>query len=273
MTALNTLHGSVPRLRKRRPVDLACNVVLLGALWLGYSAVRGVTADDIVRATEHSRRLLELQSVLGLPSELQIQQGFLDQSHIIRGANFYYVGAHFPLTLAFLGWAWLKHPTRFGRVRNTLVGVTGAGLLIHVMYPLAPPRMMGGFVDTAAVYGPNPYDLSIAKAANQIAAMPSLHVGWALLVALGVLAVSSSRWRWLVVVHPMITVAVVVLTANHYWLDVLAATALVGAGWLISGRHERLRYRPAAQPTQIGVAGNASSRSTPTASPQVVQVP
>ena len=94
----------------------------------------------------------------------------------------------------------------------------------------------GDFIDTGQLFGPNPYDLGIAEAANQLAAMPSLHVGWSLLVALGVLGLSDHRWRWLVLLHPIITTTVVVITANHYWLDGLAAAVLVVVAWLAFSR-------------------------------------
>jgi hypothetical protein len=92
-------------------------------------------------------------------------------------------------------------------------------------------RMMAGFIDTAAVVGPDPYALGISGGANQLAAMPSLHVGWAVLVALGVVWIGSSARRRLILVHPIMTLAVVVLTANHYWIDAIAAVAIVGAAW------------------------------------------
>ena len=81
---------------------------------------------------------------------------------------------------------------------SLILATTSAGLVIHVIYPLKPPRMMAGFVDTAAVIGPDPYELGISGGANQLAAMPSLHVGWALLIALGTIWISTSNARWLV---------------------------------------------------------------------------
>ena len=112
-----------------------------------------------------------------------------------------------------------------------------AGLVVQLAFPLAPPRMLrlSGFVDTASLFGPDPYALGIAKAANELAAMPSMHVGWALLIAMAVISVSSSRWRWAILAHPLITTGVVVVTANHYWTDVIAGAALATLGWWASG--------------------------------------
>lgn len=219
--------------------DLIANVGLLGLLWFAYSAVRGLTADHVTTAMGNASDLLHLQHVLGLPSELSLQRTVLDRTALLKVANVYYVAVHFPVTLVFLGWSWLSHRNRFSRIRNTLVGVTGAGLVGHVLYPLAPPRMISGFVDTAAVLGPNPYGMKISAAANQIAAMPSLHVGWALLVALGIIWILKSNWRFMAVLHPALTVVVVVVTANHYWTDAIVAASLVVVGWAVfrnSGR-------------------------------------
>lgn len=215
-----------------RGIDLMANVALLGLLWFAYSAVRGVTADDVTLAMGNAGDLLYFQDVVGLPSELAVQQMLMGKTALLKGANIYYVIAHFPVTIAFLAWAWLCHRDRFARIRNTIIAVTGAGLVVHVVFPLAPPRMLSGFVDTAAVFGPNPYDLKIASAANQIAAMPSLHVGWALLVAIGVVWILNSKWRYLAILHPIVTAGVVVITANHFWTDLIVAASLVLCGWV-----------------------------------------
>lgn len=214
-------------------VDLARNAALLAALWVAYALVRSITAGDLAAATENARAIIDLQHALGLPNERALQSAVLDQTWLLKAANLYYLGVHFPLTAAFLAWVWRSHRTKFARVRNALIATTGAGLAIHVIYPLKPPRMMAGFVDTAVVLGPNPYELGISGGANQLAAMPSMHVGWALLIALGIIWMSTSRLRWLALAHPLVTLAVVVLTANHYWADAVAAVVIVVAAWRV----------------------------------------
>lgn len=210
------------------------NALLLGSLWVAYAAVRGLTAGDFATAANNAEAIISLQHNLGLPSEATLQQAVLGYTWLIKAANFYYLLAHFPITIAFLVWTWRNHRSKFGRVRNALIATTGVGLAVHLVYPLKPPRMMRGFVDTASLIGPDPYELGISSGANQLAAMPSLHVGWALLVALSVIWISSSSMRWLILVHPIVTVAVVVLTANHYWTDAIAAVMIVGAAWMFT---------------------------------------
>lgn len=223
----NRAHGS-------RALDFATNVAVLGALWLLYSAVRGVTAEEYQVALANANRMVSFQHSIGLPSESVLQRDFLGQVGLLKLANIYYLVAHFPVTIGFLVFTWAFRRGSFNRIRNTLVAVSAVGMVMHLLYPLAPPRMlprMFGFVDTGRIVGPNPYDLGVAEAANQIAAMPSLHVGWSLLVAIGVIWMFESKWRWLIVVHPAITTMVVVLTANHYWTDAIIAALLVGAFW------------------------------------------
>ena len=252
MTALKrheeTVETSAKGVLARRGFDLISNAVLLAALWILYSMVRGVTADEFTEAMRNAGEILRLQEALGLPSELAFQQGLFNRTGLLKAANVYYIAVHFPATLSFMAWVWVRHRDKYPRVRNTLIGVTAIGLALHVAYPLAPPRMTRGFVDTAAAFGPNLYDMSFSEAANQIAAMPSLHVGWALVVAFGTIWLFDSGWRWLSLFHPAITLGVVVVTANHYWIDAIAAVVLVAAVWFLLGltRHfEDRRPQPA----------------------------
>jgi hypothetical protein len=217
-----------------RAIDLARNVALLAVLYFAYAFVRRVTADDFTTAFHNARRLVAFQHAIGLPSEQVLQRPFLYHLTVVKAANTFYMWAHFPGTAFFLAWVWLRHRVHFPIVRASLITLTVAGLVLHLVFPLAPPRMLPsqGYVDTGAVFGPSPYDISASEAANQIAAMPSLHVGWALLVAISVIALSRSRWRYLILVHPFITTGVVVLTANHYWADAIIAGLLVMGSWV-----------------------------------------
>lgn len=179
---------------------------------------------------------------IGLPSETILQSPFLRHPEVITAANTFYMWVHFPGTAAFLFWAWFRHQRHFGIIRASLITLTTAGLLLHLVFPLAPPRMMksAGYIDTGAIFGPSPYDLAAASAANQIAAMPSLHVGWALLIAISVIALSRSRFRYLILLHPILTTMVVVVTANHYWTDAIIAALLVMSSWLFMTRLRHL---------------------------------
>lgn len=212
---------------RQRGVDLAFNLGLLALLYVAYAVIRTVTADELTAAIANAIDLMSFQQLVGLPSELDLQYRLLSRGRLLRAANVYYAVLHFPATGAFMGWVWLRHRNRFEAIRNALIVATLAGLVAHVAYPLAPPRMIPGFIDTAAEYGPNPYDMAISASANQIAAMPSLHVGWALLVAIGTISILGSTWRFLILAHPIITTGVVIVTANHYWMDAIVGALVV----------------------------------------------
>jgi hypothetical protein len=171
----------------------------------------------------------------------------------VRAANYYYDTMHLTLMLIFLIWLWIRHRDRYPFFRNMIVAFTGMSLLIQ-MIAVAPPRLIGGtgLVDTAALYGQSVYATIGSGIADQYAAMPSIHVGWAVLISLAVVMCSPSRWRWLALLHGVITIFVVVATANHYWLDGIAACALLVLAWFAATAVERLRGRvPAAEQAQI----------------------
>jgi len=189
---------------------------------------------------------------LHLPSEAALQRAALPHHWLVEGANYYYAVMHFGVMLAFLLWLFLRHRAVYGRVRTTLVLVTGASLLVQLI-PVAPPRLLpgDGMADTALEYGQSVYAGAgeVGVTADSYAAMPSVHVAWCVLVAVAVIAVSRSRWRWLVIAHPVATVAVVVLTANHFWLDGVAAVLLLALSWGVqSAARAALGRRRSPQP-------------------------
>jgi PAP2 superfamily len=164
-----------------------------------------------------------------LPSERSAQRLLGNSEVLARAANWYYAAMHFTALGLLLLWLFARHRSRYPRVRNVLVLLTGASLLIQLV-PVAPPRLLPelGFVDTAARYGESVYAISTITI-DQLSAMPSVHVGWALLVGWAVIEVSRSRYRWWVLIHPALTVFVVVATANHFWLDGIVAALLLAA--------------------------------------------
>jgi len=130
-------------------------------------------------------------------------------------------------------WLLSRHREVYARWRNLVVGFTAVSLLIGLL-PVAPPRLIPSLdmVDLADRYHQSVYSSLGHGITDQLSALPSVHIGWAVLVAAAVITVSRSRWRWLALAHPIITAYVVVVTANHYWLDGFAALVLLGAVYL-----------------------------------------
>jgi hypothetical protein len=181
-----------------------------------------------------------------LPSEHDVQNLILPHPLLAQACNLYYDTMHFTLLGVLLVWLFLRHRASYPPVRTTLVLVTSACLIIQFL-PVAPPRLVpsGHFVDVAEQYHQSVYVAFSDIVPGQVAAMPSVHVAWAMLVGLTVVQVSTSRWRWLALLHPAITIFVVVATANHWWLDGLVAIALLllsmGGQWLTRRWWQRRR--------------------------------
>ncbi|MEU2546024.1 phosphatase PAP2 family protein [Streptomyces roseolus] len=212
-------------------------LLLVTGLFLVYKFGRLLANGHESRAFRNADLVWDAERALRLPGEGAVQQLLLHGEPLIRTANTYYAVVHFPATIAFLAWLYWRHPAPYVWSRRVLALVTGAALALHILIPLAPPRLLAasGLVDTARVYGPSVYGAvpETDSMANQFAAMPSLHFGWALMVAIGLIAATRSPLRWWWLLHPAITLLVIVGTANHYWLDAVAAAVLLGFALLV----------------------------------------
>ncbi|MFF9768084.1 phosphatase PAP2 family protein [Streptomyces sp. NPDC053086] len=221
--------GAQPEIPARPP--LIREFLLVAGLFLVYKLGRQLATGHTGNAFHNARRVWHLERTVHLPHENAVQSALLHGDTLVHLANTYYATVHFPATLAFLVWLYLRRPAHYVWARRVLAVVTTAALVLPFTFPLAPPRMLTGtgLVDTARIYGPSVYGPpSSDHLSNQFAAMPSLHFGWALMVAIGLIAAGRSRWRWLWSLHPLITLVVIVGTANHYWLDAIVATAMLG---------------------------------------------
>ncbi|MET9672276.1 phosphatase PAP2 family protein [Streptomyces sp. NPDC006482] len=231
-------------------------LVLVTALFLVYKCGRLVANGHEARAFRNADRVWDAERALHLPGEGTIQHLLMHGEPLIRAANTYYAAVHFPATIAFLVWLYWRRPAHYLWSRRVLALLTGAALALHLLLPLAPPRMLAatGLVDTARVYGPSVYGATpeTDSMANQFAAMPSLHFGWALMVAIGLIVATRSRWRALWLLHPLLTLLVIVGTANHYWFDALAAAALLGLALLAVRAPARGDAEPPPVPHAIG---------------------
>jgi hypothetical protein len=216
-------------------------VVGLFALWqfAGRYAPR-VQGGALARA----RWIWHAERVARLPSEAAVQRFFLPHPLIVQAFDLYYASLHFVGLIALLVWLFLRHRDRYPEVRAILVMLTGTCLLIQLI-PVAPPRMLplAGMVDTGVLYGQSVYGQVAGFNPAEVSAMPSVHVAWALLVGVTVVRVSTSRWRWLALAYPALTLLVVVVTANHFWMDGIVAAALLAVVMLAQRAIAGLRHR------------------------------
>ena len=214
--------------------DVLRNLGLVSAVWIAYSVVRNISAESQLRAITNARSILDIQERVGLSLEADLQ-ALIDSTAVFRAANLYYL-VPFPVTVAVLVLAFvIDRDTAYVRLRNSLIMVTTVAVIVHLTYPLAPPRMLPGFIDTGLLYGPYPYSMPGSEAANQFAAMPSMHVAWALLVGLTIRSMVNRRVALGIAAgHVLLTVFTVLLTAHHFTVDVLAGLGLSVIAWAIT---------------------------------------
>lgn len=218
---------------------LLVEVTVIVGVYMAYKEVRFLVRHQEVEAFANAARVIRWERAVGIFNELQLQELVMRSDGVIELLNRYYVSVHFPLTVALVVWVYVRRRDDvYPRLRFFLLSTTVVALVIHVVFPLAPPRMLPelGFVDTLAEYGPRIYPADPQRSiANQLAAMPSLHFGWALILAWCI--APTLRRRWVAVVlwaHPLVTLVAITATANHFWLDAAVAGALVllaAAGW------------------------------------------
>ena len=205
-------------------------IMLLLALW---QYVGVFVHTRVAGAMTRGHRIAELEAAWHLPGERDVQRVLLAVPHLSDVADVFYAYAHLNGTAAFVIWLWWRHREVYPRARFVIITSTLACFLVQAV-PVAPPRLLPdlGFVDTALRDGRSVYGTFGSGMSNQLAAMPSVHVGWAVIVAWYVWWCAPRRWRWVGPVHAVTTVLVVVGTANHWWLDGLVAAGFVALAML-----------------------------------------
>jgi hypothetical protein len=165
----------------------------------------------------------------------------------MRAANTIYVWGHIPLIIVVAIWLFAFHRNRYPLFRNAFLISGAIALFFFWLAPTAPPRYLQywGFVDTA-VSSTSYYFFQPPAFVNQYAAMPSLHFGWSLLAAIAIFANLRAPFRYVALVMPLFTLAGIVLTGNHFFLDAAAGAAVACTGLFVAYQlHARLpRYKP-----------------------------
>ena len=219
-------------------------LALLAALYVAYSASRLLADPGPGEAVGNARDLLHLEAALHLDVERWLNDGLGALPVLPLVASYWYSLLHYVVTPAVLVWVYRAHPGRYRVARNSLVAGSAIGIAGFTLLPMAPPRMLPGYVDTLASTSGSGWWGSDASAprglgalTNELAAMPSLHVGWAVWCAAVVLLCTRRRLvRVLAVGYPVLTTLVVVATANHYLLDAVAGVAVIAAGAAVAVR-------------------------------------
>jgi len=238
-------------------------VALLVPPSLLYFFVRDLSAGQEREAFANAASIVNLEKALGLDWEFALQQKVLDTDWIIAAMNWIYIWGHFPLIIASLIMLFGFSRREFLTLRNALFASGAVGLVCFALYPVAPPRLFdpNSFFDSLTELSKSYKILQNPKVTNQFAAVPSFHVGWNMLVAIAVWRASRFRvLRVVAVLFPMLMMAAVVLTANHWLLDIIAGVSVAVVGLLGGHLLERglSRFHPR---TTIDLAAAARSHT------------
>jgi hypothetical protein len=246
---------AAPTVRPRWWLDA---LVIAWLCWV-YDLVANLAPLRLHAAVAHGMGLLRLERALDIDPEWALNR-WLSSHHVLASAlSYYYDNAHFVVTLGLLCWLWWQRVEDYRPLRNMLVLINVIGLVVFWLYPVAPPRMLPGFEDVVAASHTlgSWHTGALASAANQLAAMPSLHMAWA--AWCGVVlwrtppgARGRARYerarRGLALLYPSLTALAVMATGNHYLLDILAGLATAAAAGLLVLAIERRRTSPAPWP-------------------------
>jgi PAP2 superfamily len=246
-------------LRRMRPTRVrigvmlaATEVAVLSALYSVWRLARVLPLDHTDGAIDRARQIDRIQHSLHMPTELSLQQFVLRHDWLARFSNYYYAIVHVPALIAFLVWLFVRHRDKYTQWRNALAILTAFCVVLRFVR-VAPPRFLPdlGYIDLASHYGMSLYGPVGTGVSDQFAAMPSIHVGWAAVVSFGVVAVSTSRWRWLFLLHLALTMIVVSATGNHWWLDGIVAVGLLAIAVAIDTGVRRVRASADSDPLTV----------------------
>ncbi|MFE9643584.1 phosphatase PAP2 family protein [Streptomyces sp. NPDC006365] len=283
---------AVSRARPRWWAELPLILLVYGV----YSAGRLLARGDVTTAVDHGLAILRIEKVFYLNAEHPLNRLFTREPWIGIPADFWYASLHYLVTPAILVWIFRSRTVRYRAARTWLLTSTFIGLIGFTLLPTCPPRLLSagyGFVDTMAQYsdygwwgGEASAPRGLGSMTNQYAAMPSLHVGWALWCGVMLWRYGGTRLTKVAgVAYPLITTIVVMGTANHYFLDALAGAAVMGVGLLLTRpvlrladvARQRLRVlrpawggtavTPGSTPVPSGSASGTASGATPVTAP------
>jgi membrane-associated phospholipid phosphatase len=226
-------------------LDALRQLALFAGAYYLYRLVRGFVDGQAGLAFENARTLVDIERSLGLFFEPGLQAWARGEEWLLMFANWMYVNSHFVVTTTFLIWLYLARNHAFYFVRNMFMVSMLFALLGYLAYPTAPPRFLPewGFTDTVANFVGESAENTADVLYNPFAAVPSMHVAFALMISIP--AIRLVRRRALKVfwaAYPAIVTFVVVVTANHYWLDAVLGAMVAGASaWLATAAFARVR--------------------------------
>ncbi len=210
-------------------------IALVVGAWLAYSAARSLSGDDVVAAIHRGRVLAEWDSWLGFGWTLELNHWITDHGLFAVPLTMEYASLHYVITPLVLIWLWRRHPETYRPALFALMTMSAIGLVVYIILPVAPPRLLpnSGWIDTMSSWSNIGWWGAGASApagfehlTDQFAAMPSLHVGWAVWCAWAWRRAGGNLVRRIGWLYPTLVAVTVIVTANHYVLDVAVGAAL-----------------------------------------------
>jgi len=251
------------RLFPRGPLDLLFQFALVAAAYTGWryarGAVHGDTVAEMAPAFSHARDLIDVQDSIGLLFEPGFQSWAIDAGWPAEIARWGYANLHFKggcLALIAVYFLW---PGSFPFLRNTVIAAMAISLVGYALYPTAPPRFIPELGLDPSVTG---NEGSADPLYNPFAAVPSMHVGLALIFSWTLALLVSNRWlRGALFAYPVLMTYVVVASGNHFWLDAVfgavTSALAVGVAILLAKIRPEWSFRAAPPPVQVTAQAKA----------------
>jgi len=234
-------------------LDCVRQFALFAAAYYAYRLVRGAVDGKVATAFQHATDVIYLEQKLHAFIEPSVQSWATSQRAVIDWASWMYLHSHFTITLSALVFIYMFRNDSFYFVRNMFMIAMTIALIGYLVYPTAPPRLLPyfGFEDSVARFTGIPADTA-SSLYNPYAAMPSMHVAFALMVGLPLARLVKSRWlKVLWRIYPLLVTFIVVATGNHFVTDaVFGALAAGVSAWISQALLARARpHAWAFQPT------------------------
>ncbi|MBF6599755.1 MAG: phosphatase PAP2 family protein [Dehalococcoidia bacterium] len=209
-------------------------VFVLGG-YLAYSFVRSTTQGGRDVALANARAVERAEQALGVFREPRWQDLVLDHRWLVRLINYEYIYGHWPLIAVVAAALFFRARQQYFLMRSAFFASGAVSLVILALFPVAPPRLVGGGIVDTINTNAHAYTLLQPRAiTNQFAAMPSLHFGWDLLAGIAIFRAAPRGLRWLGVLPPVLMAFSIVATGNHYILDVIAGGVVARFGLAVA---------------------------------------
>ena len=233
-----TINRANARLLPRGGFDFAFQFLILFACYYVYRLVRGLASGREVTAFSNARHIMNAEKALHIYIEPWLQAKVSHTESLLQFFNFVYIQVHLPVTVGCLVWIYVRRRDAFAFFRNWFLAMNGLALVCFALLPTAPPRLLptSGIVDTLFLFSSSNLHTGAAGwFTNPFAAVPSLHIGYALFVSLTIFALARGRlMRVLAVIYPCVVLLGIIITGNHFLLDALAGVLVVGVAYLFA---------------------------------------